>query len=82
MDDNGDFVFSDRQATRLNWALSKTEFSLGQGGYQPTEFIKRYLPKNYFGLMVVDEGHSIRTTAPPKGRRWACWLDVCAKSSV
>ena len=44
MDENGEFVFSDHQATRLDRALSKTEFSLGRGGYQPTEFIKRYLP--------------------------------------
>lgn len=68
MDDNGDFVFSDRQATRLDRALSKTEFSLGQGGYQPTEFIKRYLPKNYFGLMVVDEGHEYKNYGTAQGQ--------------
>ncbi len=68
MDDNGDFVFSDRQATRLDRALSKTEFSLGQGGYQPTEFIKRYLPKNDFGLMVVDEGHEYKNYGTAQGQ--------------
>ncbi len=48
MDDQGNFVFTDAQARRLERALGKMEFSTGQGGYQATEFIKRYLPKNYF----------------------------------
>ena len=68
MDDAGEFIFSDRQATRLDRALSKTEFSLGQGGYQPTEFIKRYLPKHYFGLMVVDEGHEYKNYGTAQGQ--------------
>ena len=68
MDEQGEFVFNDRQAARLDRALSKTEFSLGQGGYQPTEFIKRYLPKNYFGLMVVDEGHEYKNYGTAQGQ--------------
>ena len=68
MDENGEFVFSDHQATRLDRALSKTEFSLGRGGYQPTEFIKRYLPKDYFGLMVVDEGHEYKNYGTAQGQ--------------
>ncbi len=43
MDENGDLVFSDRQAKRMERSLASFEFSIGQGGYQPTEFIKRYL---------------------------------------
>ena len=57
LDENGELVFSDRQAQRMERSLSSFEFSFGQGGYQPTEFIKRYLPQGYFGLLVVDEGH-------------------------
>ena len=49
MDENGEFVFGDRQAARLDRALSKAEFTLGQGGYQPTEFVKRYLPSIFSG---------------------------------
>ncbi len=41
MDDEGDLVFSDRQAKRMERALAYTEVSFGQGGFQPTEFIKR-----------------------------------------
>jgi hypothetical protein len=41
-------VFSDRQSVRMERALAKTEFGFGQGGYQPTEFIKRYLPNRQY----------------------------------
>jgi hypothetical protein len=40
--------------------LAKTEFGFGQGGYQPTEFIKRYLPNNFFDMLIVDEGHEYK----------------------
>jgi hypothetical protein len=49
------------------------------GGYQPTEFIKRYLPKDYFGLLVVDEGHEYRTRDPLRVRPWVCWQASAAK---
>ena len=77
MDEHGEFVFSDQQATRLDRALSKTEFSLGQGGYQPTEFIKRYLPRHYFGLMVVDEGHEYKNYGTAQGQA----MGVLARST-
>ena len=68
MDEKGDMVFSDRQATRLERALANFEFSIGQGGYQPTEFIKRYLPQGYFGLLVVDEGHEYKNEGSAQGQ--------------
>lgn len=68
MDEKGDLVFSDRQATRLERALASFEFSIGQGGYQPTEFIKRYLPQGYFGLLVVDEGHEYKNEGSAQGQ--------------
>lgn len=67
MDSNGQFFFSDKQATRLENAFGKVEFALGQGGYQPTEFIKRYLPHNYFNLMIVDEGHEYKNYGTAQG---------------
>lgn len=60
MNEDGDLVFSDKQARRMERAMANMEFSFGQGGYQPTEFIKRYLPDKYFDLMVVDEGHEYK----------------------
>lgn len=41
MDGNGELVFSDRQATRMERAMANMEFGFGEGGYQPSEFIKR-----------------------------------------
>ena len=60
MDENGELVFNDRQAERMERSLGKLEFSLGQGGYQASEFIKRHLPEGYFGLLVVDEAHEYK----------------------
>ncbi|RMV61584.1 DEAD/DEAH box helicase, partial [Pseudomonas amygdali pv. lachrymans] len=56
MDAKGNFIFSDRQAKRMERAMANIEFGFGEGGYQPTEFIKRYLPDGCFDLLVVDEG--------------------------
>ena len=53
MDEEGDLVFSDRQAKRMERALAYTEVSFGQGGFQPTEFIKRYLPQGYLSLIHI-----------------------------
>ena len=68
MDEEGNLVFSDNQARRLERALSNREFSLGQGGYQASEFVKRYLPDGYFDLMVVDEGHEYKVEGSAQGQ--------------
>jgi hypothetical protein len=34
--------------------MANLEFGFGQGGYQPTEYIKRYLSDGYFDLMIID----------------------------
>ena len=60
MDDEGDLIFNDRQAKRMERFLGNNEISFGQGGYQATEFIKRYLPKGFFGSLIVDEGHEYK----------------------
>jgi hypothetical protein len=54
MDENGNLVFADRRALRMERSMANLEFGFGQGGYQPTEYIKRYLPDGYFDLMIVD----------------------------
>jgi len=60
MDADGELVFSDRQAARMERRLANQEFAFGQGGYQATEFVKRYLPQGFFDLLVVDEGHEYK----------------------
>lgn len=79
MDENGNLVFSDRQATRMERSLATFEFAIGQGGYQPTEFIKRQLPKGYFGLLVVDEGHEYKNEGSAQGQAMAVLASQCKK---
>lgn len=78
-DENGDMVFSDKHALKLCRALGKIEFSQGRGGYQPTEFIKRYLPKNYFGLLVVDEAHEYKNYGTAQGQAMGTLARPCQK---
>jgi len=66
MDGNGDLVFSDRQAKRMEARWPSREFGFGQGGYQPSEFIKRYLPEGFFDLLLVDEGHEYKIKVLPR----------------
>jgi SNF2 family DNA or RNA helicase len=80
MDENGDLVFSDRQATRMERSLANFEFSVGEGGYQPTEFIKRYLPRHYFGLLVVDEGHEYKNEGSAQGQAMGVLASQCQKT--
>ncbi len=68
MDSDGELVFSDSQAKRIERALGTTEFAFGQGGYQPTEFVKRYLPQGYFDLLIVDEAHEYKNEGSAQGQ--------------
>ena len=68
MDEKGNFVFNDRQAKRIERALAKLEVTFGEGGYQPTEFIKRYLPAGTFDLLIVDEGHEYKSGDSAQGQ--------------
>ena len=80
MDEEGELFFSDRQARRMERAMANTEFSFGQGGYQPTEFIKRYLPQGYFGLLVVDEGHEYKNEGSAQGQAMGVLARKCRKT--
>ncbi|MDR1934510.1 MAG: DEAD/DEAH box helicase [Candidatus Accumulibacter sp.] len=68
MDGQGELVFSDRQASRMERALANMEFGFGEGGYQPSEFIKRYLPQGFFDLLIVDEGHEYKNSGSAQGQ--------------
>ena len=80
MDEDGDLFFSDRQARRMERAMANTEFSFGQGGYQPTEYIKRYLPQGFFDLLVVDEGHEYKNDGTAQGQAMGVLARKCRKT--
>lgn len=68
MDDNGELVFSDRQAQRMERAMASMEFGFGEGGYQPSEFVKRYLPQGTFDLLIADEAHEYKNAGSAQGQ--------------
>jgi SNF2 family DNA or RNA helicase len=68
MDEGGELVFSDRQAYRMERAMANMEFGFGEGGYQPSEFIKRYLPQNTFDLLIADEAHEYKNGSSAQGQ--------------
>ena len=80
MDENGEFVFNERQAARLERAMAHIEFSFGEGGYQASEFVKRYLPKKTFGLLIVDEGHEYKNEDSAQGQAMGVLTSQCAKT--
>lgn len=80
MDEKGDLYFTDRQARRMERAMAHMEFSFGQGGYQPTEFIKRYLPRGFFGLLVGDEGHEFKNDGSAQGQAFGVLASQCRKA--
>lgn len=68
MDAKGNLVFSDRQAQRMERFISNLEFSFGEGGYQPSEFVKRYLPRSTFDTLVADEAHEYKALSSAQGQ--------------
>jgi hypothetical protein len=80
MDDEGELIFPDRQALRMERSLAKQEFAFGQGGYQPTEFVKRHLPQDFFDLLVVDEGHEYKADGSAQGQAMGVLAAKCRKA--
>lgn len=68
MGESGELVFSDRQAKRIERSLAKLEFGFGQGAYQATEFLKKYIPKGYFSNLIVDEAHEYKNSGSAQGQ--------------
>ena len=79
MNEEGDFLFTERQAERLEKAFSRIEFAFGQKAYQTSEFIKRYLPKNTFGLCLVDEGHEYKAQSSAQATALGVIVSSCHK---
>lgn len=82
MDGDGELVFSDRQAQRMERGLANIEFAFGDGGYQATEFIKRYLPQGYFGLLIADEGHEYKNEGSAQGQAFGVLARKCTKKAL
>ncbi|MCC4621503.1 DEAD/DEAH box helicase [Xanthomonas cassavae CFBP 4642] len=80
MDANGELVFSDRQAARMERAMANMEFGFGEGGYQPTEFIKRYLPQGTFDLLIPDEAHEYKNGGSAQGQAMGVLAAKCRKA--
>ncbi|MGJ8517597.1 SNF2-related protein [Carnimonas bestiolae] len=80
MDANGELFFSDRQASRMERAMANIEFGFGEGGYQPTEFIKRFLPSHFFDLLIVDEGHEYKNGGSAQGQAMGVLAAKCRKT--
>lgn len=79
LDDKGNFVFSDKAAKRLERALSKAEFEINNSNYQVSEFIKRYFPKDYFDLCLVDEAHEYKSGQSAQGQSMGVVASKCNK---
>src|SRR3546814_17147341 len=48
--------------------MANMEFGFGEGGYQPSEFIKRYLPQGTFDLLIADEAHEYKNGGSAQGQ--------------
>lgn len=79
MDSEGELVFSDRQAHRMERAMSNMEFGFGEGGYQPSEFIKRHLPQDTFDLLLADEAHEYKNGGSAQGQAMGVLASRCRK---
>ena len=54
-------------------AMANMEFGFGEGGYQPSEFIKRQLPQGTFDLLIADEAHEYKNGGSAQGQAMGCW---------
>jgi SNF2 family DNA or RNA helicase len=79
MDENGEMIFSDAQASRIEKSLSQMELGFSSGSYQVSEYIKRYLPKNFFSLLIVDETHEYKNSGSAQGQAMGVIASQCQK---
>ena len=80
LDEDGNFLFTDKQSQRIERHLGKTEFSIkGGGDYQATEWIKRYFPQGFIDLLIVDEGHELKGGQSAQGQAFGTLASSCNK---
>ena len=68
---DGDFMFGDKHAQRLEKALGRLEFALQMVSYQPSEYVKRHFPRKAFSLALVDEAHEYKNQGSAQGQAMA-----------
>lgn len=73
MDANGELVFSDRQATRMERAMANMEFGFGEGAINPPSSSNATCHKARSTCSLPTRLTSTRTVAVPRARPWACW---------
>lgn len=76
---DGEFVFTDKQAIRLEKALGRLEFALKMVSYQPSEYVKRYFPRKAFSLVLVDEAHEYKNAGSAQGQAMAVLCNEAEK---
>ncbi|WP_242457050.1 hypothetical protein [Vibrio parahaemolyticus] len=81
LDEDGEFVFNERQAERIERKLAKTPFAFGQGDFQSSEFIRRYLPRGFFDWLIIDEAHEYKNAGAAQGKAMQV-LAGCVKHSL
>jgi len=80
MDARGQLVFSDRQAHRMERAMANMEFGFGEGGYQPSEFVKRHLPDGTFDICIADEAHEYKNGGSAQGQAMGVLVSKARKT--
>lgn len=80
-DENGHFIFSDGIVKKLERAIASGEFFIGTGDYQLSEYLKRYFPPKYFGLMIIDEAHEYKNQSA-QGAAMGTLAACCARKTL
>ena len=79
MDGNGELVFSDRQAHRMERAMANMSSASARGGYQPSGVHQRQ-PQGTFDLLIADEAHEYKNGGSARARPWGCWQPKARKT--
>ncbi|GAO97329.1 hypothetical protein PSA5_31440 [Pseudomonas syringae pv. actinidiae] len=70
MDAKGNFIFSDRQAKRMERAMANIEFGFGEGGYQPPSSSSATYLMGASTYWSWTRGTSTKTVDLLKARLW------------
>ena len=78
-DSEGNFVFKDKHAVALEKALGRLEFALRMISYQPSEYVKRYFPRNAFSLALINEAPEYKNAGSAQGQAMAVLCNEAEK---